>query len=266
MACEFSIIFCTCDSYSDLWDGFFYLFKKYWPDFDGEIIFNTDKIEYTYNGLNIVNVKHEEGANMSWSDMLNRALDLCKYEEILLILEDFYFLNRVKHKKVLDTVEVMKKNNNIVSITYLNEPGAYRKSDVLKGFDYRKHFSLYKMTAHMTLYKKAFLKKILRSNENAWQFEINGTVRSWLLPGDFLCMEKGGEPIIPYDGDFVRLGKFIKERKEYYEINENIVFSNKRGILENFYDHKENVTNHRKIKMFAYGIKAIPSIWGRKPR
>lgn len=78
---DVSMIFCTCDAYSDLWDGFFKLFKKYWPEWDGEIIFNTDGLEYSYDGLNIINVPHNEGDSRAWSDMFAKALRLCKNEK-----------------------------------------------------------------------------------------------------------------------------------------------------------------------------------------
>lgn len=254
-----SIVFCTCDSYSDLWDGFFRLFKKYWPEYDGEIIFNTDSIEYSYDGLNIVNVPHYEGESKAWSDMFARAIKMCKYNNILLILEDFYFMDYVNNKSFEDTVNAMENNKNIVSITYFKEPGYVRNSLILPQFMERKQFSLYKMTAHITLYKKDFLLSILKKGESAWEFEINGTVRSWFRKGKFLCMKPGKKPIIPYEGDFVRLGKFLRSPKEYFENVEGITFSDKRETIETLTVNSNKVT--KVIRIVINLFKALLSFF-----
>ena len=260
---DVSMIFCTCDAYSDLWDGFFKLFKKYWPEWDGEIIFNTDGLEYSYDGLNIINVPHNEGDSRAWSDMFTKALRLCKNEKILLVLDDFYFMDYVDHKRWLHTVDIMNQNPKIQSITYLYEHGGYKSTSPIEGFWMRKHFSLYKITAHLTLYRRDYLLSILRKGESAWDFEINGTVRSWFKGGIFPCMEKSGQPIIPYDGDFVRHGMFIEKNRQYFEEKEGIVFSDKRKSVESF---NENYTSKGKtLKKLFYGIKALPSIFKRKP-
>lgn len=258
-----SMVFCTCDAYSDLWDGFFKLFKKYWPEWDGEIIFNTDSLEYSCEGLDIVNIPHQEGESKAWSDMLARALKMCRNDKILLVLDDFYFMNYVDNKKWLHTVEVMDQDLSIKSITYLYELGGYQSVSPIEGFWMRKHFSLYKITAHLTLYRRDYLLSILRQGESAWDFEINGTVRSWMKGGKFLCMEKGGQPIIPYDGDFVRHGMFVEKNKRYFEEKEGIVFSDKRKSVESF---NENYTSKGKfLKKMSYGLKALPSIFKQKP-
>ena len=257
-----SIVFCTCDAYSDLWDGFFLLFKKYWPEWSGEIIFNTDSLEYYYEGLNIINLPHKKGESRAWSDMFARALKACKNDKILLILDDFYFMDYVDHKKWLHTVDIMEQDPKIKSITYLYELGGYESVSPIEGFWMRKHFSLYKITAHLTLYRRDYLLSILRKGESAWDFEINGTVRAWLKGGKFLCMKRGGQPIIPYDGDFVRHGMFVEKNRLYFEEKEKIVFSDKRKSVKSF---NENYTSKGKsIKKLSYGLKALPSIFKSK--
>ena len=84
-----SIIFCTCDAYADLWNGFFKLFRKYWPDFDGEIILNTERKAFQYEGLNI-SAPLNCGNDVSWSDRLAMSLDRASGEYVLIMLEDFY--------------------------------------------------------------------------------------------------------------------------------------------------------------------------------
>lgn len=239
-------------------------FKWYWPEWNGEIIFNTDSLEYTCEGLNIINVPHTEGESRAWSDMFARALRICRNDKILLVLDDFYFMDYVDHKKWLHTVEVMESNPKIKSITYFYELGGYESMTPIDGFWKRKHFALYKMTAHLSLYRRDYLLSILKRGENAWEFEINGTVRSWLKPGTFLCMKKGGNPIIPYDGDFVRHGVFLEQNKRYFEEKEGIVFSSNRKSVASYQEIKQTSKGNRLFKMLSYGMKALPSFFKQK--
>lgn len=258
---EISVVLCTCDAYSDLWDGFFYLFRKYWPDFQGEIILNTETKEYSCDNLKIIPLKLKENESIAWSNMLFKALSMCKSEQILLVLDDFFFVDYVNTKRFEETRLYMQNHKEVKSITYFYEMGGTNRSAGLPGFVYRKHFTPYKMTAHLTLYDRDFLKSILRDGENAWEFEVNGTVRSWVRRGTFLCLNQGGEKIFPYDGDFVRHGKFIKERKDYFEKNEGICFSEERGVLENLDSEMGSGTLRKKI---YYGMKGLRSF--AKPR
>ena len=92
-----SVVFCTCDKYEDLWDNFFRLFKKYWPEFDGEIVFNTDTKRYAVDGLHIVysETPHE---SFAWSNMLAHCLKACTYDKVLIVLDDFYLKAPVDHE------------------------------------------------------------------------------------------------------------------------------------------------------------------------
>ena len=79
---DVTMIFCTCDAYADLWENFFILFKKYWPDFDGEIIFNTESKSYSNEGLNIVMPKSFRSWDRGARDYImhsNRVLAIKSY-------------------------------------------------------------------------------------------------------------------------------------------------------------------------------------------
>lgn len=258
-----SIIFNTCDAYSDLWDGFFYLFKKYWPEYNGEIIFNSEQKKYFDPDLDIVNV--ENNGDLSWSERLANAIKQAKSDYILLMMDDFYLKDHVLNNEFETTVDFMMKNKNIKSITYMNEPGIKCENpiDGLNGFFVRNHFANYKMTAHISLYEKKYLLNILRKGESAWDFEINGTFRSWLKRGAFLCPKKNGDFIFKYDyGALVVRDMFYSPVKEYFEQKENIVFSASRQITDKMFDKKGGINFGR----FKYPIRAFLSLFKKKCR
>lgn len=92
---KFSIIFCTCDNYSDLWHNFFTLFKKYWPEYDGKIYLNTESKSFSFSGLDIVNLP-ERSLSKAWSNMLYHVLQYVEEEYILIILDDLFLKSHVR--------------------------------------------------------------------------------------------------------------------------------------------------------------------------
>ena len=56
---NFSILVNTTDSFSDCWNPFFKLFKKYWPNYGGKIYLNTEIKDFKYEGLNIICIKNK---------------------------------------------------------------------------------------------------------------------------------------------------------------------------------------------------------------
>ena len=123
----------------------------------------------------------------------------------------------------------------MASVTYLREPGVSRPEKVLPGFFRRKQFSLYKMTAHITLYRKDYLRALLKKDESAWEFEVNGTIRSWFKRGIFLCPENNDGAVFPYDFAGWSLcvkGKYYGPVKRYFEDKEGLVFSEVRQTIE----------------------------------
>lgn len=229
---DVTIVFCSCDTYSDLWENFFKLLKKYWPEYDGEIILNAESKAFRYEGFYISEPLNCE-KNVSWSDRLSLSLKRVRTPHVLLFLDDFYLKDRVDCVAFAKTLEYMKSNPNTVSITYLKEPGGVKKVHGLDGFLERNQFSVYKMTAHITLYRTDYLQKILKYNENAWEFEVNGTIRSWFKRGRFFCPVDNCNAIFPYDfGSLVIRGKYLKVVKEYFEDKEECVFAKERPVME----------------------------------
>lgn len=177
------------------------------------------------------------------------------------MLDDFYLKAPVKNDSFIDTLEYMKSNPSVASVTYLSEPGAKSSAIGLKGFYYRNQYALYKMTAHITLYRRDYLLSVLRKNESAWEFEVNGTVRSWFKRGKFLCPKDKSAYIFPYDfGALVIRGSFVRPIKERFEKYEGCIFTNGRPVLEEIEFKKPGNI----FKKLCYLIKGILSTFKGK--
>ncbi len=254
---QVSMIFCTCDAYADLWEDFFKLLRKYWPEFDGEIILNTESKSFQYEGFAISEPLHC-GKDVSWSQRLAMSLDKAKNPYVLIMLEDFYMKAPVDHATFCKTLTYMKENPAVASVTYLREPGVSKPEKKLPGFFLRKQFSLYKMTAHITLYCKDYLRSLLKKNESAWEFEVNGTIRSWFKRGAFLGPENNDYAVFPYDfGSLILRGKYYGPVKRHFEEKESLMFSNCRETLEHWPQGSGNSIR----KKFVYLYKGLLSIF-----
>ena len=263
----FSVIFCTCDKYEDLWDNFFLLFNKYWPDFNGEILFNSEYKSYTNPLFNnhIKSVKHN--GRMQWSDRLNDALKQATSDFVLIFLDDYFLHHKVDTQRFKITLQYLQQHPTIKSLSYLREPGLGKPVLDLPGFCERKHFALYKATAHVALYDKVYLQHLLRSGEDAWAFEVNATFRSWFNMSKHLCAQNNEHPIFPYDFSGWSLcmkGKYYRPVKEYFEKTEHLSFDERRETVDQIDTVSRNTILH-KISKLKYPLKAFLSFFRKKP-
>ena len=256
---KYSIIYCTCDEYIDLSDNFFHQLKKYWPEFSGDVIFNSDTKDYQNNSFNIINIKHDP-KYLSWSQRLYDALKVTKTDFVLLFLDDFFLEGYVNNSEFLSCLSFLETRKDVNGIAFTLEPGVGKKlNSPLTEFSFRKHFTPYKLTAHIALYRKSFLMNILKRDENAWEFEINGTIRALFKKGKFVC-KNNRNFTFPYSyGQLIRRGKYDKQLKEHFERIEGLSFP----VDRPFYD--ENNSSECKKSKINYLIRGVLSFFSKKP-
>lgn len=259
---DLPIVFCTCDGYCDLWNDFFRLFKKYWPDYKGSIILDTESNAAEFPGLNISSPLNCD-LKTSWSERL--YLSLCKIDSpyCLIFLDDFYLRGPVNTDVLNRALCYMNAHENIAGITFLKEPGEYKEIDLgTAKFALRKKLSPYTTTAHITLYRTDFLRKIVRKYESAWEFETNGTIRSWFSRYRFMSALNNDAPVFPYDGGaLVRGGCFDRELKAYFNDIENCCLGNSRPC-ETVAETAGN--QFTLFKTFKYGIRGLASLFSER--
>lgn len=259
---QFSIVFCTCDNYSDLWNNFFKLFTKYWPEYDGKIYLNTESKSFSFSGINVINLP-ERSSSKAWSNMLYHVLQFVEEEYILIILDDLFFKSKVRVSALNEAIELMMADHSIKAITFHEEPGMLKPYKGSENFIVRKQFTKYKMNATITLFKKDFLNQILRDKESAWDFEVNASIRACFSRGKFLCKSPYVDPIFDYDGGgVVRHGKYIKSVIEYFIEEEGLEFIG-REVVEAY--RSTNISRICPLKLIRYAISGLFSIFKQRP-
>jgi hypothetical protein len=179
---KLAILVLSCDKYEKLWKLFFSRFNRYWNDFDGKIYLLTNQLSYSSDDVISVCV----GPDIDWSSNLETALKKINEENILLMIEDAPLNGFVNNE---DFLKIYKKfcSKNMNYLNLKANPKPSKKSEgeygeILPG-------SLYRTSLVPCIWKKETLLTILKKGETAWEFEINGSLRSDLIP-QFYSMNK----------------------------------------------------------------------------
>ena len=276
---DLTILVNSCDKNSDLWDIFFLLLKKKWPDCPYRIILNTETRSYAFDGFNIdcltmaKNKTEQQLKYYNWSDRLIDNVKQIKTKYTLFLLEDFYIKNKVDTLQVeslIKTIDTIKRFGALyLSENESNYPSYYDKKTNL----YLRHkFNHYKINATPAIWDTKVLLKILKKNETPWDFEFKGTNRALMRSNKkFFCTYnryKNTTPpqILTFDlSEQVARGKWTVEATRFLTEENISVDFEKRGIVD-FYTsaqqlEKKNLEKTRKKwhenSKFLYGFNFL---------
>lgn len=73
------------------------MFKKMWPEYNGQIYLQTQEKDYQHEGLNIVCTK--VGKIQGFGETLRAGLDKIKDDNFLFIMIDYLFMSKVDNQK-----------------------------------------------------------------------------------------------------------------------------------------------------------------------
>mgnify|MGYP006077649639 CR=1 FL=1 len=179
-----ALIVLTCDNYSDLWPMFINFSEKYWPDCPYDKYFITNNKDIPESSFDCIKI----GKDDSWSDGLLKAIAALKskYDYLLITLEDSPIIEYVDQDKLnIITDEFFDARGNFLSLFTQYDNGKPTRK-------YNNYFgvidkgSLYRPTCVYSLWKISVLEDLLVRDENAWDFERYGSIRSDKYDGFFM--------------------------------------------------------------------------------
>lgn len=177
-----AVLIVSCDKYSDLWEPFFRLFRRYWPTCPYKVYLLSNTLSGDIPGVNSILM----GEDTSWSDNLRLGLDHIPEEYVFLLLDDLFLIGKVDEKEVVRLFKwvVDSKVNYLRMNPYPRPDKAFNESVgvVSKG-------TIYRTSTVLSIWKKQVLKSLLVPGESAWDFEINGSIRSDSLDGFYSTEE-----------------------------------------------------------------------------
>jgi hypothetical protein len=268
-----AVFISSCDKYSDLWNSFYALFFKYWPDCNLPIYHVSDSLIFQDYRVNSICPSHA-GTRYTWSGLNKWALQQIPEDYILLILDDYFIVRTVDFTLLSKYYEIVKQEN----ACYLRlTPNPAPVSSF-------KHYSTigilpksvpWRTSTQIAIWKKEELINLLNENENPWEYERNSIQRADDRNGLYLSLmldnnssvllknyHKAYYPIIHLNA--TNMGKWDRETLRFCKRNKialNIKSREKetwwRGFYKRFYykyskfvDHILDFIQHRLIRVY----------------
>lgn len=236
---NFTILVNSSDGFEDCWDPFFTLFSKYWPEYKGKIILNTEFKDYKFKGLDITCAKSNWDSpdkKLTWSECLINALKTIETPLVLYLQEDYFIDKPVNNNFIIEVAELMTNYQKIKYIG-LTDSGNYPPFYIWEK-DKRllqvSNNSKYRISTQAGLWDTLTLISYLKPTENGWMFEIFGTQRAKKKKELFLTINRelfsySTNPIIAYIHTGIIKGKWHKKIPQLFEENNIKVDFSQRG-------------------------------------
>jgi hypothetical protein len=201
-----AILVTSCDKYHDLWDPFFTLFFRYWPDCPYPVYLGTNHLKYNDKRVKTITTSDDD-----WSSRFRTVFEKIPEPYVIVMNEDFFLTKPVDTVKIEELIRYMVAQNSGClrlfpcpgpDLSCLDNPEV---GEISKGADYR-------LSLQAAIWNKQTLLELLREGESAWELEINGTKRTNDLDVPFLCVT--GDSPIPYFCTGVVKGKWVREAVE----------------------------------------------------
>lgn len=244
---ECTILVNSCDSYEDLWEPFFSLFYKYWPDCPYQIILNTESKSYNFKPLDIKSFKlFNSDEKISYGRRIRENIKRIETPLIIILLDDFFLRNAVNQNKIYEIVNWLKNNPDIACFNFDHVPDEYNiKDNRFPGFERRSQYGEYRFNMQASIWRKDELYNAWKNFESPWQWELYGNMRSWRSKMNIYSLEKNVKSPIDYGKrpgltwGVVR-GKWVKSDVErlFIDYNINIDLS-----VRGFYNTTNNEDN-----------------------
>jgi hypothetical protein len=243
---DLAVVVQTCDQYNDLWEPFYTLYDRYWPDCPFGIYHVTESRPFRRGKVNTILT----GQDKEWSERLLFALDRIETRYILLLLDDYFLLKKVSNKKMTECVAILNKNPKSAYLRIFPVPGPDEDhlSDSKIGI-VRKD-SPYSISTQATIWRKEILRSLLLPGESVWDFELKGSKRGIHVDSDFLSLKiahrnkaETGDYPFTYLCTAVYKGKWMREaialcRRE--KIPLDLLYRKEESRYERFYRLKYN--------------------------
>ena len=166
-----AVLVVSCDNYSDVWSPFFELYSRFWPDCPFSTYLISNNKEYSVPGVKTLQV----GEDVSWSDNLKYALTLIQEQYVLIWIDDLFLLQHVNTSLVREVInDFIARDGNYLRLN----PTIHADLPCNNYFGRVSAGTIYRTSTVMSLWRKSVLSDLLVSGESAWDFEINGTIRS----------------------------------------------------------------------------------------
>ena len=189
----------SCDAYEDCWYPFFKLLKIQWPNMPFNIVLNSEKKGYSYEGFRIKSFQLYSPNEVAWGKRLKETLKRIKTKYIFFMMDDFFLNEPVDEEKIYQCIDWMDKDSSIQVFSFYYVPGNGIKDSKYPGFVRRQQIGKYRYNCQAAVWRREALIKAMRDFEDPWEWEDYGNWRSfWQIGKKYYTLEKGAPLILNY--------------------------------------------------------------------
>jgi hypothetical protein len=188
-----ALLISTYDNSEDLWIPLEQTYLQYWSDIEFPIYLTTNHMEFESKLFDSLKI----GDELSWSDNLIKSLNKIKQEYVLLTFDDLFLTAKVDNQ----FIEQLMTRAIESEFNYLQFYRSISKGRRMDDLIFKKlNKTRYKNSTIWSFWKKDVLLELLQKDENAWEFETNGNVRSYKYK-DFYSTRRN---VIPFVNGIVK--------------------------------------------------------------
>lgn len=199
-AADFTIMLCSCDAYEDLWDPFFTLLERYWPEAKNyPFILNTESKVYQREGWNIQCFElFGNRPNVSYGTRMIRHLDKIETEFVFIMLEDFFFRSPVDQSKVDYYVNAIRTHKDIACFNFscMEQPGLPSKE--FEGFQELYPICHYRLNLQAAIWRVKDMRKYWKPGANPWTWETYATRKTYCPKKKFYFYQENKNVLFDY--------------------------------------------------------------------
>lgn len=227
-----TILVTSCDKYSDLWQPFIKLFRKFWPDCPYKVVLISETV--TCNDFDQTVLC---GTGRTSTETICIALQQLTTPYVLLLCDDYFlidYVNTENIKKILCDIE--KYHSGCIKMlgdnTVLQSKILQTKPVNIENGEYIEYpkGSPYRLSFQSSIWNRTFLYELMSRAENIWDFErkISYDKISYTMP--IYGTRKRTFPYI----EVVHKGKWEHLALQICNYNDIPIDLTKRGVLSSW--------------------------------
>lgn len=109
---------------------------------------------------------------------MKNILHKIETEYVLITCDDHFIVSPVNTREFKKAFSIMKKNKRITTISFVPHICPEEKTKWIGNFRLWKMNKNFRVNLDTAIWRKNKLEKLLRDDEDIWQFEVNGTERA----------------------------------------------------------------------------------------
>lgn len=176
---DMAVLVLSSDRYSDLWHPFFALFFRYWKNCPYPVYLGSNKKRFDDPRVTTI----LSGDPKDWSADTISILKQIPEKYVLVILEDYFFTDRVDAETIQKSLELVK-SENADFMRMASFPSSF--NDI---YPFRPHpraafavvtqpGAMYALTLQVGIWNREIFADLLIPGETPWDFEIEGSKRA----------------------------------------------------------------------------------------